>query len=96
DFLNRSHISYALTKKPEVYVSFIKQFWRTAKATTGDNGEVKIIATIDGHSKFITEASLKRHPKLEDNGGTDSLPNSEIFKQLALMGYHSDSDKLTF
>ncbi|GKD84946.1 putative ribonuclease H-like domain-containing protein, partial [Tanacetum coccineum] len=96
DFLNRSHIQYALTRKPEVYVSFIKQIWRTAEASTGDNREVKITAIIDGQSKFITEASLRRHLKLEDHGGIDSLPNSEIFEQLALMGYHTDSDKLTF
>ncbi|GKE82041.1 hypothetical protein Tco_1552041, partial [Tanacetum coccineum] len=55
DFLNRSHICYALTKKPEVCVSFIKQFWRSAEASTDDNGEVKINATIDGHSLSITE-----------------------------------------
>ncbi|GKB74201.1 hypothetical protein Tco_0935613 [Tanacetum coccineum] len=28
--------------------------------------------------------------------GITSIPNSEIFEQLALMGYHTDSDKLTF
>ncbi|GJW68689.1 putative ribonuclease H-like domain-containing protein [Tanacetum coccineum] len=60
DFLNRSHICYALTKKPDVYISFIKQFWRSAEATTDDNGEVQITATIDGHSKTITEASLTK------------------------------------
>ncbi|GJS61757.1 hypothetical protein Tco_0656541 [Tanacetum coccineum] len=59
DFLNRSHICYALTKKPDVYISFIKQFWRSAEATTDDNGEVQITATIDGHSMSITEASLR-------------------------------------
>ncbi|GJY35074.1 hypothetical protein Tco_0420452 [Tanacetum coccineum] len=47
DFLTRSHICYALTKKPDVCVSFIKQFWRSAEVTTDDNGEVKITATID-------------------------------------------------
>ncbi|GJU47031.1 ribonuclease H-like domain-containing protein [Tanacetum coccineum] len=96
DFLNRSHICYALTKKPEVCVSFIKQFWRSAEASTDDNGEVKINATIDGHSLSITEGSLRRHLKLADQNGITSIPNSEIFEQLALMGYHSDSDKLTF
>ncbi|GJY87519.1 hypothetical protein Tco_0502147 [Tanacetum coccineum] len=96
DFLNRSHICYALTKKPVVSVSFIKQFWRSAEASTDDNGEVKIIATIDGHSMTITEASLRRHLKLDDQDGITSIPNSEIFEQLALMGYHTDSDKLTF
>ncbi|GJU34216.1 hypothetical protein Tco_1182570 [Tanacetum coccineum] len=96
DFLNRSHICYALTKKPEVCVSFIKQFWRSAEASTDDHGEVKINATIDDHSLSITEGSLRRHLKLADQDGITSLPNSEIFEQLALMGYHTDSDKLTF
>ncbi|GKC59466.1 hypothetical protein Tco_1087064 [Tanacetum coccineum] len=96
DFLTRSHICYALTKKPEVCVSFIKQFWRSAETSTDDNGEVKINATIDGHSLSITEGSLRRHLKLDDQDGVTSIPNSEIFEQLALMGYHTDSDKLTF
>ncbi|GKB86806.1 hypothetical protein Tco_0959078 [Tanacetum coccineum] len=43
-------------------------------------------ATIDGQVKTITEASLRRHLKLDDNGGVTTLPNSEIFEQLALMG----------
>ncbi|GJV08610.1 putative ribonuclease H-like domain-containing protein [Tanacetum coccineum] len=83
-------------QKPDVYVSFIKQFWRSAEATTNENGEVQITATIDGHSMSITEASLRRHLKLDDHDGITSIPNSEIFEQLALMGYHTDSDKLTF
>ncbi|GJX02077.1 hypothetical protein Tco_0185990 [Tanacetum coccineum] len=96
DFLNRSHICYALTKKPDVCVSFIKQFWRSAEVSTAKNGEVKITATIDGHSLTITEGSLRRHLKLDDQDGLSSIPNSEIFEQLAHMGYNTDSDKLTF
>ncbi|GKD15865.1 hypothetical protein Tco_1205023 [Tanacetum coccineum] len=95
DFLSQSHISYALTKKPEIYISFIKQFWRTAEASTNTDGEETITAIIDGQSKTITEASLRRHLKLEDHDGITSIPNSEIFEQLALMGYHTDSDKPT-
>ncbi|GJT99102.1 putative ribonuclease H-like domain-containing protein [Tanacetum coccineum] len=67
DFLIQSHISYALTKKPDIYISFIKQFWRTAKASTDTDGEVTITVIIDGQSKTITEASLRRHLKLEDH-----------------------------
>ncbi|GJU71033.1 hypothetical protein Tco_1262438 [Tanacetum coccineum] len=96
DFLSASHIHYALTENPTIYVSFIKQFWSTAAASTRDNGEVELTTTIDGHTKTLTEASLRRHLKLEDNGGVSTLTNSEIFKQLALMGYGTDSDKLTF
>ncbi|GJZ65941.1 hypothetical protein Tco_0622637 [Tanacetum coccineum] len=96
DFITRSHICYALTKKPEVCVSFIQQFWRSAETLTDDNGTVKIHATIDGHSLSITEGSLRRHLKLDDQDGITSLPTTEIFAQLALMGYATDSDKLTF
>ncbi|GJV17461.1 hypothetical protein Tco_1362784 [Tanacetum coccineum] len=67
-----------------------------ATARTSATREVELTATIDGQEKTITEASLKRHLKLEDNGGVTTLPNSEIFEQLALMGYATDSDKLTF
>ncbi|GJV54915.1 hypothetical protein Tco_1455920 [Tanacetum coccineum] len=96
DFLSQSHISYALTKKPEIYISFIKQFWRNVEASTDTDREVTITAIIDGQSKTITEASLRRHLKLEDQDGITSIPISEIFVQLALMGYQTDSDKLTF
>ncbi|GKD00416.1 hypothetical protein Tco_1170690, partial [Tanacetum coccineum] len=67
DFLSRSHISYAHTRKPKVYISFINQFWRTA---AGTDGKVQITATIDGQLKAITEASLRRHLKLEDHDVT--------------------------
>ncbi|GJU82240.1 hypothetical protein Tco_1284605 [Tanacetum coccineum] len=85
DFLSQSHISYALTKKPEIYISFIKQFGRIVEASTNTDGEVTITAIIDGKSKTITEASLRRHLKLDDHDGITSIPNSKIFEQLALI-----------
>ncbi|GJX55648.1 hypothetical protein Tco_0285545, partial [Tanacetum coccineum] len=69
---------------------------RSAEASTDENGDVKINATIDGYTLFITEGSLRRHLKLADQDGITSIPTIEIFEQLALMGYHTDSDKLTF
>ncbi|GKB14981.1 putative ribonuclease H-like domain-containing protein [Tanacetum coccineum] len=96
DFLNLSHIKYALTENPTIYTSLIQQFWETASASTSENEEMEITATIDGRVKTITEASIRRHLKLEDSDGIPTLPNAEIFEQLALMGYASDSDKLTF
>ncbi|GJR36035.1 hypothetical protein Tco_1211719 [Tanacetum coccineum] len=96
DFLNTSHIKFALTENPTIYTSLIQQFWQTASTSTLEDGEVEITATIDGQLKTITEASLRRHLKLEDADGISSLPNTEIFEQLALMGYASDSDNLTF
>ncbi|GKA44952.1 hypothetical protein Tco_0737748 [Tanacetum coccineum] len=47
-------------------------YW-TAEILTDDNGTVKIHATIDGHSLSITEGSLRRHLKLDDQDGITSL-----------------------
>ncbi|GJU42148.1 putative ribonuclease H-like domain-containing protein [Tanacetum coccineum] len=87
---------YALTKNLTIYVSLIQQFWQTATTSTPNNGEMEITTTIDGEVKIVTEASIMRHLKLEDSNGVSNLPTTEIFKQLALMGYVSNSYKLTF
>ncbi|GJR28041.1 hypothetical protein Tco_1104273 [Tanacetum coccineum] len=55
----------------------------TAVLSTTEEGLQAISATIDGHEKLITEASLRRHLKLEDAEGISSLSNEEIFEQLA-------------
>ncbi|GKA02357.1 hypothetical protein Tco_0675022 [Tanacetum coccineum] len=83
DFLTSSHIYYALTENPIIFVSLIEQFWETAILSTTEEGLQAISATIDGHEKLITEASLRRHLKLEDAEGISSLSNEEIFEQLA-------------
>nr|GEW50041.1 hypothetical protein [Tanacetum cinerariifolium] len=96
DFLNSCHIKFALTKNPTIYTSLIQQFWQTTVANTLDTREIQITATIDGNVKLIIKASIRRYLKLEDFDGISTLPNTEIFKQLSLMGYASNSDKLTF
>ncbi|GKB05919.1 hypothetical protein Tco_0834114 [Tanacetum coccineum] len=96
DFLSGSHISYALTESPILYMSLIEQFWQTAALSTTEDGVQAITATIDGREMIITEASLRRHLKLEDSEGLPSLPNEEIFEQLTNIGYAITSDSLTF
>ncbi|GJS53794.1 hypothetical protein Tco_0627156 [Tanacetum coccineum] len=86
DFLTASHIRYALTESPTIYVSLIEQFWQTASASTLENGDMEITATIDGKVKVVSEASIRRHLKLKYSDGISSLPTSEIFEQLALIG----------
>ncbi|GJU27098.1 hypothetical protein Tco_1165719 [Tanacetum coccineum] len=95
DFLNSSHIRYALIENPTIYVSLIQQFWNTATARTLDNGEIEITATIDGKVKIVSKASIRRHLKLEDSDGISNFPSTEIFKQLALMGVDPFGDRLT-
>nr|GEV63521.1 hypothetical protein [Tanacetum cinerariifolium] len=68
----------------------------TASASTLKDGKMKITATIDGKIKTVTEASIRRHLRLEDSDGITTLPNIEIFEQLALRGCVFDYDRLTF
>ncbi|GJY72761.1 ribonuclease H-like domain-containing protein [Tanacetum coccineum] len=57
---------------------------------TLDNGEMEITAIIDGKVKIVTEASIRRHLKLEDSDGISNLPTTEIFEQLALIGQETE------
>ncbi|GKE66952.1 hypothetical protein Tco_1521113, partial [Tanacetum coccineum] len=82
-----SHIKYALTENPTLYVSLLEEFWQTATLCTIEDGVRAITATIDRKVKIlITEASIRRHLKLNDSEGLPTLPNAEIFEQLAHMG----------
>ncbi|GKC23535.1 putative ribonuclease H-like domain-containing protein [Tanacetum coccineum] len=88
DFLTASHIKNALTECPTLYASPIEQFWQTAALSTNEDGVRGITSTIDRKVKvFVSEASIRRHLKLEDSEGLKTLPTAEIFKQLALMGF---------
>nr|GEV63989.1 copia protein [Tanacetum cinerariifolium] len=87
DFVKASHIRYALTINPTVYVSHIRQFWSTARIETTNEG-TKILATVDGKPRTISESSIRRNLKLNDEEGISSLPDVELFENLALMGYN--------
>nr|GEV46369.1 ribonuclease H-like domain-containing protein [Tanacetum cinerariifolium] len=57
----------------------------------------KILTTVDGILKTITESSLRRNLKLQDEEGISSLPDMELFENLTLMGYNiSLNQKFTF
>ncbi|GJY66181.1 putative ribonuclease H-like domain-containing protein, partial [Tanacetum coccineum] len=44
----------------------------------------------------VTKASVRRDLQLDDEEGTDCLPNATIFEELTRMGYEKLSQKLTF
>nr|GEZ16002.1 hypothetical protein [Tanacetum cinerariifolium] len=87
DFIEASPLRYALTVKPTIYVSHIRQFWSTARIETTEEG-TKILATVDGILRTVTESSLRRNLKLRDEEGISSLPDTELFENLTLMGYN--------
>nr|GEV56348.1 DNA-directed DNA polymerase [Tanacetum cinerariifolium] len=78
---------YALTFKPTVYVSHFRQFWSTARIETTEEG-TKILATVNGILRTVTKSSLRRNLKLQDEEGISSLPDTELFENLTLMGYN--------
>nr|GEV84730.1 ribonuclease H-like domain-containing protein [Tanacetum cinerariifolium] len=65
DFVKASHIRYALTINPTVYVSYIQQFWSTARIETTNEG-TKILAIVDGKPRTISKSSIRRNLKLND------------------------------
>nr|GEV95951.1 xylulose kinase-1 [Tanacetum cinerariifolium] len=72
DFIEASPLRYALTVKPTVYVSHIRQFWSTARIETTKEG-IQILATVDGIHRTVTESSLRRNLKLQDEEGISYL-----------------------
>nr|GFB62723.1 hypothetical protein [Tanacetum cinerariifolium] len=96
DFIEASPLRYALTVKPTVYVFHIRQFWSTARIETTEEG-TQILATVDGIHRTVTESSLRRNLKLKYEEGIGSLPDTELFENLTLMGYNiSPNQKFTF
>ncbi|GJZ61020.1 hypothetical protein Tco_0617157 [Tanacetum coccineum] len=60
------------------------------------NGEVQLQAPVDGNKIIVTEASVRRDLQLDDEEGTDCLPNATIFEELTRMRYEKLAQKLTF
>nr|GEZ79793.1 hypothetical protein [Tanacetum cinerariifolium] len=52
------------------------------------NEGTKILATVDGKPRTISESSIRRNLKLNDEEGISSLPDAELFENLALLGYN--------
>nr|GEV00412.1 hypothetical protein [Tanacetum cinerariifolium] len=85
DFIAASPLRYALTVKPTIFVSHIRQFWSTARIETTEEG-TRILATVDGIQRTVSESSLRRNLKLQDEDGIVSLLDTEMFENLTLMG----------
>nr|GEZ63569.1 hypothetical protein [Tanacetum cinerariifolium] len=65
----------------------IREFWSTARIETTNEG-TKILATVDGKPRSISESLIRRNLKLNNEEGISSLPDAELFENLALMGYN--------
>ncbi|GJY15698.1 putative ribonuclease H-like domain-containing protein [Tanacetum coccineum] len=88
DFLKASSVHYALTVNPIIYTSCIEQFWATAKVQTV-NGVRQLQALVDKKRVIVTKSSIRRDLHLDDAEGTDCLPTTTIFEELARMSAKS-------
>nr|GEU41024.1 putative ribonuclease H-like domain-containing protein [Tanacetum cinerariifolium] len=90
------NVADLLTKPFDIGRFMYLVFWSTARIETTEEG-TKILATVDGILKTVTESSLRRNLKLQDEEGINSLPDAELFKNLTLIGYNiSLNQKLSF
>nr|GFC13169.1 hypothetical protein [Tanacetum cinerariifolium] len=85
DLVAASPLRYALTVKPTIFVSHIRQFWSTARIETTDEG-THLLATVDGIQRTVFESSLRRNLKLRDEDGIVSIPDTKLFENMTLMG----------
>ncbi|GJX30262.1 hypothetical protein Tco_0238341 [Tanacetum coccineum] len=60
------------------------------------NGKVQLQALVDGKKIIVTKAYVGSDLQLDDEEGTDCLPNATIFEELTRIGYENLSQKLTF
>nr|GEV54722.1 hypothetical protein [Tanacetum cinerariifolium] len=77
DFLKASHIWYALTIRPTVYVSHVRQLWSTARVEITDR-ETKILAQVNGRQRTVSESSIRRHLKLNDEEDKTAFPTRDV------------------
>nr|GEW86757.1 hypothetical protein [Tanacetum cinerariifolium] len=61
------------------------------------NKGTKILATVDGNLRTVSESSIRRNLKLNDEACIGSLPDAKLFENLQLMGYNIlPNQKFTF
>ncbi|KAI3825131.1 hypothetical protein L1987_06607 [Smallanthus sonchifolius] len=94
DFLCRSKIYFALTTNPNIYILHMEDFWSTAVYST-EQGITKIKAKVDGRDITISEATLRKHLKLQDEGAAISYSKDEYMRTFVSIGYTGNQTEYT-
>ncbi|GJR22448.1 hypothetical protein Tco_0970975 [Tanacetum coccineum] len=74
----------------------IEQFLATIKVKIVNEKYSLPSPRVMGNKVLVTEVSVRRDLQLNNEEGTDCLPNSTFFEELTRMGYEKLSQKLTF
>ncbi|GKD50768.1 hypothetical protein Tco_1279744, partial [Tanacetum coccineum] len=88
-------VFHSKTKHIEIRHNFIRDSYEK-KLIQIVNNVKQIHATVDNKTVVISESSVRSDLHFNDEDGITYLTNTAIFENLALIGYESDSDKLTF
>ncbi|KAI3771579.1 hypothetical protein L6452_02744 [Arctium lappa] len=86
DFLKTSHIAYALTVFPSIYIEHQRQFWANA-TIVAENGVQMIKTRVCEKPLTVTEEVIRISLRLDDASGINSITNDELFSTLTRMGY---------
>ncbi|KAI3807773.1 hypothetical protein L1987_23707 [Smallanthus sonchifolius] len=79
EFLCQSKIHFALTVNPTIYIPHMEDFWNSVVFST-EQGTPQIKSKVDGKDITITEATLKKHLKLQDEGAANSYTKNEYMR----------------
>ncbi|KAJ9556482.1 hypothetical protein OSB04_011096 [Centaurea solstitialis] len=95
DFLASSHIAYAATINPTIYIQHQLDFWLNA-VIREQEGVKTIQTTICGHSLTLTPEKIRFHLQLHDEGGISMLKPSVIMESFVKMGYTGSRTSLKY
>nr|GEW43173.1 putative ribonuclease H-like domain-containing protein [Tanacetum cinerariifolium] len=90
EYVAAAHCSIATIVKKRLL-----EFWASTTIKKV-NDIVKLRALIDGKRVVVTEDVIRQDLRLNDVDGVECLPNEEIFKEIARMGYEKPPPNLTF
>ncbi|GJU67640.1 hypothetical protein Tco_1253899 [Tanacetum coccineum] len=76
DFLADSHIRYALTANPTIYVSLVEEFWQTATVKTVNDGEQHIKLQGEGQTFSVKPQHTPTASSSSTSQPTTSQPTS--------------------
>ncbi len=89
EYIKNSSLFFDVSENVDIFERLIREFWRTARVVrTEDN--LSIIAKIDEHEVIISEETIRRVLKLDDEGGIERFESDYVMHSFKRLGYQGD------